>query len=413
MSAKDSSGIHCERCGFVSLKEFQSCPQRETNSCPYILQGQPSFVGCGVGIICFSMGIIFIFGMGILPFSMYRESPVTAFGLITGVLLLTFAFSIANFFVAFGLGCMGIRRWLFCKKDGSSYVELFNIFGFPLAYRLIKLKETVVYSMDLPPLPFSLAGFLKEENIWQQETQKMDNSLSLSPKLHRFQEMNRRLDSSIANALLGAILTLTAHSCIVIRKVIEEHFSSWYTAPIPPRETYYLFPGEGDASGLGMLEEDMMKKIHNWHTRQGKVQDMVAPTVEDWIKTFEDSDGDFSSFQIRKLLIAEGEARQVINKKAEGLLGKLCPTIEIKEEAKESISEVQSILRDSIQRITTEYPSLASHLLSTLKKVVCKEPPKTLDPVEQESSALRKKLLYYIVGISFSLAFVLCLIASR
>ncbi|NUM36743.1 MAG: hypothetical protein HUU50_19545 [Candidatus Brocadiae bacterium] len=409
---KETNSIHCEQCGLVSLKEFQSCTKRETNACPYVLKGQPSFVGCGVGIISFCMGSIFILAMGILPFNTYKAGTVSAFSLITGILILTFAFSIANFFVALGLGCMGIRRWLFSKQDGSGYVEIFNIFGSPLAYRRITLEETIEMPADLPPLPLSLVGFLKEENVYLQKMQSLANSPSPSPMANRIQTMNQNLNLTISNALLGAVVNLIAHSCIVVRKAKEENISSWYTVSIPPREIYYLLPGKADAAGLGLLEEEIMKKIHSWDTKQGKVQDMIAPTWEDLIKSFEDSDGDFSSYQVRKLVVADGEARQIINKKSQGLLGKLFPTIEPTPEATKPISEVQTILKEFIQKMAAEYPVLVANFTNTLNKIVFKEAPKTLDPVEQQNSTIRKKLMYYIVGISFLLAFVLCIAAS-
>lgn len=171
-------------------------------------------------------------------------------------------------------------------------------------------------------------------------------------------------------------------------------------------------PGKADAAGLGLLEEEIMKKIHSWDKKQGKVQDMIAPTWEDLIKSFEDSDGDFSSYQVRKLVVADGEARQIINKKSQGLLGKLCPTIEPTPEATKPISEVQTILKEFIQKMAAEYPVLVANFTNTLNKIVFKEAPKTLDPVEQQNSTIRKKLMYYIVGISFLLAFVLCIAAS-
>ncbi len=157
------------------------------------------------------------------------------------------------------------------------------------------------------------------------------------------------------------------------------------------------------------MEADLLKKIRNWPGQAWKVEDMIAPTFADLVKSYQDSDGDFSAYQIRKLLLADGESRKVFRKKGEGVLGRLLPEIEPIAEAAVQIQEAQDALEETARRMFRNAGELGNELLLDMRKIVFGH--KLASPMEAEQAALRKRLLCYLIGVSFALAFLLCCIS--
>ena len=326
-------GIPCERCGLVSLSKFQSCEHRPGGACPYVLRERALRPASLPGILMIVMGALFLLAFGSMPFLLYPKEDADLGSLIAGILVLTFAFTIANIFVLVGAAFAGLRKSLFHNKAQSRYVETYTIFGLPLAHRLITLGEAVPLEVRVPPLPLSLAGFLMDRPLPVIPSTDLEAPpLEIESKaLNRLKSINAQLDQGIANALVGAVVHLVARSCVVFRSASHGIFSRWYTTP--SLDIYYIEAGEGRSDDLGLLEADLLNKVLNWRSQEWKVEDTVAPTFPDLIKTFQDSDGDFSAYQIRKLLLTDGEPRRVFSKRSEGLLGKLMPKIEPTAEA--------------------------------------------------------------------------------
>ena len=403
-------GIPCERCGLVSPGEFRSCEHRARGACPYVLQEGTPCPGRLPGFLAMAMGFLLLFAFGAMPFLLYAQEREDAHGLIIGTLVLTFAFTIANIFILVGAAFAGLRKSLFYNKAQSRYVETFSIFGLPLAHRLVTLGEVVPLQVGSPPLPLSLAGFLMERCRSIVPPANLEPPPEMqSSTLSKLNEINVQLDHSIAHALLGAIAHLIARSCVVFRSARQEMFSRWYTTAAV--DTYYIHPGEGRSDDLGLLEADLLNRILNWRSQQWKVEDTAAPTFADLIKTFQDSDGDFSAYQIRKLLLTDGASRNVFKATREGLLGRLLPKIEPNAEAAGRIEEAQEVIEDAARRLFGVQAGPGAGISRALRKTVFRKSDKTADPLEHQNAALRKKLLYYVVGISFALAIALCCIA--
>jgi hypothetical protein len=404
-------GIPCERCGLVSLSKFQSCEHRPGGACPYVLREMALRPASLPGILMIVMGVLFLLAFGSMPFLLYPKEDADLGSLIAGILVLTFAFTIANIFVLVGAAFAGLRKSLFHNKAQSRYVETYTIFGLPLAHRLITLGDAVPLEVRAPPLPLSLAGFLMDRPLPVIPSTDLAPPLEIESKaLNKLKSINAQLDQGIANALVGAVVHLVARSCVVFRSASHGIFSKWYTTP--SLDTYYIEAGEGRSDDLGLLEADLLNKVLNWRSQEWKVEDTVAPTFPDLIKTFQDSDGDFSAYQIRKLLLTDGESRRVFNKRSEGLLGKLMPKIEPTAEAGGKIREAQEVLEDAARRLSREQPGLGNSISLALKKTVFRKHGKVSDPVEKQNAALRRKLLYYVIGISFALALALCWTAA-
>lgn len=358
-----------------------------------------------------AMGLVFLFAFGSMPFLLYPKGDADIGSLIAGTLALTFAFTIANMFILAGAAFAGLRKSLFYNKAQSRYVETYTVFGLPLAHRLVTLGDVISVQAATPPLPMSLAGFLMERPpAVILETDPEPPPEIESKTLNKLKSINAQLDQGIAHALVGAVVHLVAGSCAVFRSARQEIFSRWYA--IPAVETYYIQTADGHTEDLGLLEADLLDKILNWRSQEWKVEDTIAPTFPDLIKTFQDSDGDFSAYQIRKLLLKDGESRRLFNKRSEGLLGKLMPKIEPAAEAEGIIREAQGVLEDAARRLFREQSGLEASISLALKKTVFRKQGKAADPVEKQNAALRRRLLYYVIGISFTLAFVLCWIAA-
>jgi len=201
-----------------------------------------------------------------------------------------------------------------------------------------------------------------------------------------------------------------ANSCILFRRARQEVFSRWYTTPAA--DTFYIQAAGGPTDNLGLLEEDLLRKITTWRSREWKVEDTIAPTFVELIKTFQDNDGDFSGYQIRRMLLTDGETRRVFKKTSEGLLGRFLPKIEPAPEATDKIREAQAVIEGAVRQLLGVQRDLGNDLFLALRRTVFKRPDKTADPVQEQNAALRKKLLYYVIGISFALALALCCIAS-
>ena len=70
------------------------------------------------------------------------------------------------------------------------------------------------------------------------------------------------------------------------------------------------------------------------------------------------------------------------------------------------------MLEDAARRLSREQPDLGNSISLALKKTVFRKHGKVSDPVEKQNAALRRKLLYYVIGISFALALALCWTAA-
>jgi hypothetical protein len=232
-----------------------------------------------------------------------------------------------------------------------------------------------------------------------------------STTLKKLQQANLEANISILNALFGALADLLARSRIKVIRARQETFSRWYS--ISPLETYYIVENERGTGDLGNLEKNLLEKISNWGEQPFDSEDMVAPTPEGLIQTFRDQDGDFSQYQIRKLIIEDGESREVFSKTGKGLWGKLMPVIEPLEGSLEEVKKAQQLIGKTAEYIVQRQTGLGNSLSLAFNKVVLKRFDKTRDPLHRMNSELRKKLLAYIVAISFAFALVLCLIASR
>jgi hypothetical protein len=138
---------------------------------------------------------------------------------------------------------------------------------------------------------------------------------------------------------------------------------------------------------------------------------MIAPTFADLIMTFQDSDGDFSAYQIRKLILADGESRGIFKKTSEGLLGKLLPKIEPAAEASDDIKEGQKIIEEAARRLH-ESGRLGNDISLALSKTVFKKTEKSPGSLDEQNAALRIRLLYYVIGFSLALAFALSCLAA-
>ncbi len=403
-------GISCERCGVVSPPKFQSCPHRSKGACPFVLKERTSHPAKLPGFLMTGIGLVFMFGSCLMPFTMYSKGVTGVYSLIVGTLVLTFAFSVSSIFVLFGLASAGLRKSLFYDRAQLRYVETWNILGLPLAYRLVQLGEIIPLQVTCPPLPLSLAGFLMESS--QSVFPPLD--FETPPEIQssasaRFAEINTQLDQSIAHALLGAIANLIAHSCIVFRRARQETLSRWYA--IADADTYYIQAADGRSDDLGLLETELLHRIVTWCSQAWKVDDIIAPTFADLIKTFQDSDGDFSAYQVRKLLLIDGESRKLFAITREGLLGRLLPKIEPTPEAAGRIREAQELIEDFGRRFLGNQSGLGNNILFAVRKTVFGDPDRMGDPVHKENVALRKRLLYYVIVISFALSLVLSGIA--
>jgi hypothetical protein len=358
-----------------------------------------------------AMGLAFLFGFGVMPFAIYPKGAADAYGLVVGTLVLTFAFTIANIFILFGLAFAGLRKSLFYNKAQLRYVETWTILGLPLAHRLVTLGETIAVQVGCPPLPLSLAGFLMERSRSVLPRSDVESPPETpSTTLTKLNEINTQLDHSLAHALFGAITHLVARSCVVFRHARQEVCSRWHTTPAA--DTYYIQAAGGRSDDLGLLEADLLNKITTWRSREWKVEDTIAPTFTELIKTFQDNDGDFSAYQIRKMLLADGASRKVFINTSEGLLGRFLPKIEPSPEAADKVREAQRVIDHAARQFLDAHRNLGNDLFLALRRTVFKKPDKTADPVQEQNAALRKKLLYYVIGISFALALALCCIAS-
>jgi len=156
----------------------------------------------------------------------------------------------------------------------------------------------------------------------------------------------------------------------------------------------------------------VLEERATWRSRAWKAEDTIAPTFAELIKTFQDNDGDFSAYQIRKMLLADGASRKLFINTSEGLLGRFLPKIEPTPEAADRVREAQRVIEDAARQFLGEQRGLGNDLFLALRRTVFKKSDKTADPVQEQNAALRKKLLFYVIGVSFALALALCCIAS-
>jgi hypothetical protein len=110
--------------------------------------------------------------------------------------------------------------------------------------------------------------------------------------------------------------------------------------------------------------------------------------------------------------LADNASRKVFINTSEGLLGRFLLKIEPSPEAADKVREAQRVIEDAARQFLGEQSGLGDDLFLALRRTVFKKPDKTADPVQEQNAALRKELLYYVIGISFALALALCCIAS-
>ncbi len=402
--------ISCENCGSVTPGALQSCSHRSRGECPYALEQRSTPPARLPGIPLAAMGILFLAGIGALPFLIRSGKPPGVYELLVNFVMLTFGLTVSNVFLVFGLVMAALRRSLFHNHGRERYIEVFSLFGLKLACRVIDLGKPVLIQVRVAPLPLSLAGFLMRSPLpafMEPPSFKLPPGKS-SEALARLIETNAQLDRGVVYAMLGAIADLLAHSCIVIRSARQETFPRWLASP--STNTFYLCVGSGQSSDLGLLEADLLEKIRNWGRQQWKAADMIAPTFADLVMTYQDSDGDFSAYQIRKLLLRDGESRNVLKTTGQGFLGRLLPKIEPSADAAGKIGDAQKIIEEAV-RLFHEQGGLEDHIIRALDKAIHRKSDKIPASLDEQNAVLRKKLFLYLIGISFALALVLTCIA--
>jgi hypothetical protein len=219
----------------------------------------------------------------------------------------------------------------------------------------------------------------------------------------------QEVNDGVAHALFGALVHLGGHACIPFRSAREEVHSKWYA--MPPVCTHYVFAGESTSGDLGALENDLLSRITGWPGEEWRVNDVIAPTFADLFRSFRDSDGDFSGYQIRTLVLSDGESRGLLTRTGKGFIGKLLPGVEpASATAARQLDEGQRAITDAARRLFREHPSLGNDVVGALRQVVFGNKPDPPDPAGVQAATIRKKMILYGIGISLVLALTLSLI---
>lgn len=108
------------------------------------------------------------------------------------------------------------------------------------------------------------------------------------------------------------------HSFVTIKKAKQQVFTKWYSTEL--LDLYYIFKNDSHIEkNIGLLEKDLLNKISNWQQYEEASEEKIAATLEDLVKTCKNTDGDFSHYQVRQLILKDGETHGVFQKQEEGL----------------------------------------------------------------------------------------------
>lgn len=283
----------CSTCGAATAGDLQSCLRDRPTQCrfeplPLRRAAQPLF-----GLACAFVGVAAAAAITAVLFVAPAQTAGLEAVLQTVALIgiYTFVYGIAGAFVGFG-ALLGLYRQVELReRDGGRFLQVASLLGRTLSLRVSDVDAPV----SLPELtatssvPASVAALY--DVVSEAPRERPSDSLA-----ERVGRLSKSSDRMVEECVEAALLSLVTQGAVRIRPARVRISSRWLPSRATPETAVYLLePGPNQAVS-GALESLLLERIRAWPTQhQG---DGPFATAAELVRSFEDSEGDFSAWQI-------------------------------------------------------------------------------------------------------------------
>jgi hypothetical protein len=283
----------CSTCGAATAGDLQSCMRDRPAQCrfePLPLQraAQPLFgLACafvGVAVAAAITAVLFVSPAQAAGF----EAALQAVALIG---IYTFVYSIASIFIGLG-ALLGLYRQMELReRDGGRFLQVASLLGRTLSVRVSDVDAPV----SLPELtaassvPASVAALY--DVVSDAPRERPSDSLA-----ERVERLSRSSDRMVEECFEAALLSLVAQGAVRIRPARVRISSPWLPSRATPETAVHLLEPGTNPAVSGALESLVLERIRAWPTQQQG--DGPFATAAELVRSFKDSEGDFSARQI-------------------------------------------------------------------------------------------------------------------
>jgi hypothetical protein len=345
----------CPKCGTFTAASLKRCLRDQKDQCQFESLSRQRKSHPVFGFVCLSFGILAALGISTVLFvNPGREEGFMA--IVQALVLIgvyTFVYTIAGVFFVVGLLLLFYRQQDLRDKSGNRFVQIASLLGKTLSFQVVDFEPpAVVTRYPTPPtIPASVAALHHVIS----EARLHTSSGSIVERLTHLNDVSDRLTQECLKSTMvslmvrGAIKVRPAHASVVWPFLSKSAAFTTHT---------YLLEAVPEQTASGALESLLWERTRDWLKREQG--DYPLATVRELVKTFEDSDGDFSSYQILRAVEEEAVKNSWFNRRPRFSFKRSLPEPNVQEGA--TIQEAVDAWMRILEAFRHHDPSLLRHI---------------------------------------------------